>query len=158
MKVYIGCDPGMKGAICALGENRNIIFKDYTENTLDIARWLEDVKDSHEIQMCMIEDVHSIFGASAKSNFNFGKNTGILHGVIRALALPLDLIQPKKWQKAIGTKKKSGPELKKEIGSIAQRLYPTAELHTPRGRLLDGRADALMIAHYCKLQYTGKLS
>ena len=38
--------------------------------------------------------------------------------------------------------------MKKQVAEIAQSLYPTAELHGKRGGLLDGRADALMIAHY----------
>lgn len=153
MKVYLSADPGSKGSLCAMSEEGDIIFKDYTEDIAILANWLEDLKTSHDIQMCMIEDVHSIFGVSAKSNFNFGKNVGILHGLIRGMKLPLDLVQPKKWQKELGCKAK-GKDLKKEVAMICRRLYPECDIYGPKGGLLDGRADALAIAHYLRKTYT----
>ena len=54
---------------------------------------------------------------------------------------------PKIWQKYVRVTVK-GKAIKKEVAKIAQGLYPNAELHGKRGGLLDGRADALMIAHY----------
>ena len=42
--------------------------------------------------------------------------------------------------------KKRKNYIKKEVADIASRLYPKAELHGPKGGLLDGRSDALMIA------------
>jgi len=61
-------------------------------------------------------------------------------------------VQPKKWQKTIGVTKK-GKEIKKEVASICSRLYPDAEIYGPKGGLLDGKSDALMIAHYAFLNY-----
>ena len=56
---------------------------------------------------------------------------------------------PKKkiWQKYIGVTAK-GKDIKKQISEIALKLYPTANIYGKRGGLLDGRSDALMIAHY----------
>ena len=152
-KVYIGIDPGSKGSLCAMSEDSGILFIDYTEDIPVLASWLSAIDDRYTIQMCMIEDVHSIYGVSAKSNFNFGKNVGILHGLIRGLKLPLDLVQPKKWQKEFGCKTK-GKDLKKEIASICRRLYPECDIYGPKGGLLDGRSDALGIAHYLRKTYT----
>jgi hypothetical protein len=42
---------------------------------------------------------------------------------------------------------------KKFVASIALQLYPKAPLFGPKGGLLDGRADALMIAHYLSIKY-----
>ena len=42
---------------------------------------------------------------------------------------------------------------KKHVASIAMQLYPKANLSGPKGGLLDGRADALMIAHYLSIKY-----
>ena len=106
--------------------------------------------------MCMIEDVHSIFGASAKSNFMFGFNTGLLHGIIRALGLPLDQVQPKAWQKHIGVKSTvKGKLVKTAVADIVQGLYPeiATDIFTPRGRLIDGRSDAAGIVSYCKFKH-----
>ena len=156
-KIYIGIDPGAKGAICSLSEDgKDIDFIDFTGDIPTISQWLATKIKLNDIRMVMIESVHSVFGSSASSNFKFGVNVGIMHGIVRGMGLPLDVVQPKKWQKSIGTTKKSGIELKKEIGDIARRLYPGCDIYTPRGRLLDGRSDALMIAHFLMLQYTGK--
>jgi len=148
----IAADPGAKGALCALGSDKSIAFIDYTENTLELATWLETYPPI-DTKMAAVEDVHSIFGMSAKSNFVFGKNTGIIHGLLRGLGYSLDLVQPKVWQKAIGVKAK-GKDIKKEVASIVTRLYPSCEIYTPRKRLLDGRSDALALAHYIATKYT----
>lgn len=112
------------------------------------------------IHMAAIEDVHSMFGMTARSNFQFGFNVGLLHGIIRTTEIGLELIQPKVWQKATGVvipPKSKSAEIKKLVAQVAMRLYPQAELYGPQGGLLDGRADALMIAHYLSLKYGGKL-
>lgn len=152
MKAWVGIDPGSKGAFCALYEDNTTTFKDYETNPYKMAQWLHDVSQSHDIQMCMIEDVHAIFGSSAKATFNFGFNVGILHGIIRTLGLPLDLIQPKAWQKHAGVIAK-GKDIKQAVADICARVYPSAEIYGPQGGLKDGRSDALLIASYCKFKY-----
>ena len=107
----------------------------------------------------MIEDVHSLFGMSAKSNFQFGRNVGIIYAVLAATGQGIDLVTPKVWQKEIGAvlpksiKKDRSKALKKMVGGIAERLYPNAPIFGPKGGLLDGKSDSLMIAHYCYLKY-----
>jgi len=112
---------------------------------------------NNEIHFIGIEDVHSIHGTSAKSNFNFGFNVGVLHAIADITQIGFDLIKPKEWQKVVGVptqKPKTAPAVrKKAIAAVALRLYPTALLYGPRGGLLDGRADALMIAHYLSIKY-----
>lgn len=152
MKVYLGIDPGSRGSLCALYEDSTIEFMDYTENTHLLSAWLHNIRNRHTIRMCMTEDVHSIFGVSAKSNFNFGFNVGILHGMFRTMLLPLDTIQPKAWQKHIGITAK-GKDIKKEVASICTRLYPSCDIFGPKGGLLDGRSDSLLIATYCRYKH-----
>jgi len=149
VSAYIACDPGGKGATCLLVPNESIIeFIDHKTPILDMKIKLGEWTNEYDVKMIMIEDVHSIFGASAKSNFNFGFNVGTMHGLFRATGIGLDLVQPKAWQKYIGVKKK-GKEIKKEVAQITQRLYPLADITGPKGGLLDGRSDALMIAYFC---------
>lgn len=152
MKVWIGIDPGAKGALCALYEDGTLEYQDYDENTYNLTHWLMTIDNAHDIKMCMIENVHSIFGSTAKSNFNFGFNTGILHGLVRGLGLPLDMVQPKAWQKHIGVTKK-GKDIKKDVANICERLFPLCEIRGPRGGLLDGRSDATCVAMYCKFKH-----
>lgn len=152
-KAWLAVDPGLKGYLCLLVPDLKIVeFKPNTEQPRTISAWLKDIDSKYELVITVIEDVHSIFGTSAKSNFNFGFNTGLITGIIQANSLPLAKIQPKKWQKAIGCKT-SGKELKKEVAQIASNIYPYVLLYGSRGGLLDGKSDALMIAHYAYLTY-----
>jgi len=146
----VAIDPGGNGSTCFLpsdGEGAVIEFADHKHNNaLSIHRFLEDLP----IDYLIIEDVHSLYGMSAKSNFNFGFNLGNITAVAEIRNVPIHKVQPKVWQKYIGCTKPSGKELKKEVGNIAMTLYPNVSIHGARGGLLDGRSDALMIAHYAK--------
>lgn len=145
---FVGADPGAKGAMCLLiPETKQIAFMDNSAKPLEILGWLERINNEYNLKVIMIEDVHAIFGTSAKSNFNFGFNTGLITGIIQASGNSLDKVTPKVWQKYVGVKQK-GKLIKKEVGEICDRLYPNTELRGSRGGLLDGRSDALCIAVY----------
>lgn len=146
---YIGIDPGAKGSICLLVPDANVVeFFSTAEAPINVVSWLVDKFSSYNIKMAMIEDVHSIHGTSAKSNFNFGFNVGILHGIFRSTSVGLDLVKPKVWQKYVGVPVRS-KTIKQDVADICMRLYPTVSIHGPRGGLQDGKSDALMIAYYC---------
>lgn len=161
-KAYIGIDPGASGYICALApESNSVEFIANTEKPHIIQKAVKHLFINYDLKKIMIEDVHSVFGASAKANFNFGFNCGLLYGIIRSAGIGLDTVQPKVWQKHIGIvtriRKKGAPvipatvrkkELKKDIAAICERLYPHVNIRGTRGGLIDGKSDALMIAHY----------
>lgn len=125
----------------------NVAFQETTEDPLQLFNWFELVKQQYNLRCIIIEDVHSLPKMSAKSNFSFGRNVERVNLLAQLAKVRVELIQPKAWQKFVGVKQK-GPAIKKEVAGIAQRLYPTARLFGPKGGLLDGRSDALMIAHY----------
>lgn len=110
-------------------------------------KWFETINSHYNLIIVMIEDVHSIFGASAKSNFNFGRNVGIVNVLPLAAGNRVDLVQPKKWQKFVGVKAK-GKLIKNNVAEICERLYPQVNIRGARGGLLDGLSDSLMIAYY----------
>ena len=155
-----GIDPGANGAICVLDSQdpAYIALLDLKKHNL----WYIDHWLGAELfgaigggeKHIWIEDVHSMHGMSAKSNFSFGKNLGIVLAIASIkLVDPPNMVTPKVWQKYIGVTAK-GKAIKKQVAKIAQYLYPQAELHGKRGGLLDGRSDALMIAYY-GLHYKG---
>ena len=143
-----GIDPGSNGAIAVLDSLNpdSIALLDLKKKrSKDIWDWLKELTSNDTV---WIEDIHSMYGMSAKSNFGFGRNLGIVTTIAEIiLGEPSKMVTPKVWQKYIGVTVK-GKAIKKEVAEIAQVLYPNAELHGKRGGLLDGRADALMIAHY----------
>lgn len=149
-QIVIGIDPGSKGAMCALNVTRKIpIFLGTDASPLVVVQWLEQLQKEGDLRIVMIENVTTVPGSSATSNFNFGYNVGYVTGIIKALGLPLDKVRPKAWQKYVGVPAKAkGKQIKTEVAKLAAELYPNASLYGARGGLLDGRSDALMIAHY----------
>ena len=149
-----GIDPGANGAIAVLDAEHpdSVALLDLKKNSItNIRNWLiaelclNFSKVKSEI---WIESVHSLPGMSAKSNFGFGRNLGIVLTLAEVLEeTPPKMVTPKVWQKYIGVTAK-GKAIKQDVAKIAQGLYPSAELHGKKGGLLDGRSDALMIAHY----------
>ena len=145
-----GIDPGANGAIAVLDSENpdSVALLDLKKrNTVTIHEWLVEELD-YKPSTFWIEDIHSMFGMSAKSNFSFGKNLGIVTAIAELFNHDLpNTVTPKVWQKYVGVTAK-GKAIKKQVAKIAQYLYPQAELHGKRGGLLDGRSDALMIAYY----------
>ncbi len=148
----MGIDPGAKGAICVyIPQLKKLLFKDHKHTAQEIMLWVESIKFKYNIQAVYLEEVHSLFGMSAKSNFGFGWNVGISHTILNCVGITPTLVQPKVWQKFIKVTSK-GKEIKKEVAEICKQLYPQCMkdklIFGPKGGLMDGRTDALMIMHY----------
>ncbi len=145
-----GIDPGANGAIAILDSKNpdSVALLDLKKTTINnIHNWLHSQLRFRDSEI-WIEDIHSMYGMSAKSNFSFGRNLGSILAITELLkGVPPKTVTPKIWQKYIGVTAK-GKAIKKQVAKIAQYLYPQAELHGKRGGLLDGRSDALMIAYY----------
>ena len=146
-----GIDPGANGAIAVLDSENpdSVALLDLKKKSADVIyNWIFKLEKHPFETKIWIEDIHSMFGMSAKSNFSFGKNLGIVTAIAELFNHDLpNTVTPKIWQKYVGVTAK-GKAIKKQVAKIAQYLYPQAELHGKRGGLLDGRSDALMIAYY----------
>jgi crossover junction endodeoxyribonuclease RuvC len=161
MAVYLGIDPGAKGCLCFLDSSTKKMAFLPTPCLEFSAReiWKTTVATHgcHHIAAAAIEDVHSIYGMSAKSNFQFGWNVGAINTLLEITGIGFERVAPKVWQKGVGITARrparKPPELKKAIAELALRLYPDAPILGPRGGILDGRSDSLMIAHYLLLKY-----
>lgn len=155
-KAYLGIDPGASGAICLLVPHKSIIFIDAPYDISQLHQSLLSLQEEYALAPVMVEQVRSLFGMSAKSNFSFGFNVGEIQTVIKCARLGMDLVLPKEWQKLAGIKfpKKATTAQKKKItAERAIELYPDAEIYGPQGGLKDGRSDALMLSYYCMLKY-----
>ena len=156
-KVVIGIDPGESGAICVLDPgSKEVIFIPTTWKPIETVEWYKALLHECTISVVMVEKVHAIPGAAAGTSFKFGANVNLVETVPLTLGISLDKVTPKTWQKFIGltahANVAAGPARKKAIkhgvADICDRLYPNVNIRGPRGGLLDGRSDALMIAHY----------
>lgn len=167
-KVYIGCDPGAKGFMTFLKPNGEHLFVALSEHSIyDIhcilKRELQEYKDKGWKAVAALEEVHAIFGSSAKSTFSFGVIFGMLRGLFIAAGLPLHLVPPKKWQqdiwssadKAFATKDgKRKVDTKKTSLNAARRLFPTVDLRrSPNCKKEDdNKCDSLLIAEYARMR------
>ena len=157
----IGIDPGKCGGMAVIRPDGNITVTPMfiAGKDLDIARisdWLYEQARKCKTIAC-IEKVHAITRPGEKpqgvvSMFTFGKNVGILYGIIGALLLPLYEVAPPTWKKIVleGTTKD-----KQAAIDFCARVYPHVSLlATPRSKKPhDGMADALCIARYALEKY-----
>ena len=170
-KTYIGIDPGGKGFVSAMFPDGTFEFYSIDENDdLDLNRVLRDIKSrSHQVT-AVLEDVHAIFGSSAKSTFAFGEIKGILKGLLIANEIPYTMVQPKTWQSEIwnnqdmivsykAIKKSDGTVQKRKVVdtkstsiNAARRLFPNIDLRkNDRCRKTDdNKVDSLLMAEYAR--------
>lgn len=170
-KTYVGIDPGAVGFITALFPNGEFEFYSIDENDdLALHRILTSIKERSWQVTAVLEDVHAIFGCSAKSTFNFGEIKGILKGLLIANEIPYTLVQPKVWQGEIWNnqdmivsyktvKKQDGSEQKRKIVdtkstsiNAARRLFPKIDLRKNERckKIDDNKVDSLLMAEYAR--------
>jgi len=158
MRYFISIDPGSSGSMCALSDSGEVHFKDFKDEDLKgYITWIQDVISIHgSPTMVAIEKVHAMPGQGVTSMFSFGQRLGELEGMLQTLNLGYELVPPKTWQKPCGIvmPKKATPALKKKTTyTTISKLYPDAPLTGPKGGIIDGRCDALGIAHHLRIKY-----
>jgi crossover junction endodeoxyribonuclease RuvC len=90
----------------------------------------------------MFERVNAMPGQGVTSVFSFGRSSGIVEGVLAALAIPTHIITPQVWQKAASVRGgKDGARQR------ATELFPAYAGLFARKKD-DGRADASCMAWY----------
>ena len=145
----VAIDPGQNGCTLCLPSGGDVYLLDHKKmDSNGLYTFLEGCNPAR----IFIEDVHSLYGMSAKSNFRFGYNLGMVTAICELMDAPIIRVQPKIWQQAVGVTAK-GKGIKKDVAKICKQLYPDAPIYGKRGGLLDGRSDALMIAHYGRYYY-----
>lgn len=165
-KSWIGIDPGVQGFISVITDGEYVFFSLAEHNLVEVAEFIDNFKkkECHAI----LEDVHSVFGSSAGSTFNFGKIKGFLQGLLVAHKIPYTLVQPKEWQQEIWTNadmvvnvrkitQKNGKEVnRKETDTkatstnAALRLFPSVDFRKNERckKTDDNKVDALLMAEY----------
>ena len=168
-RAFIGIDPGKSGAIACIYDNKvNMLPMPVEGKEIvvgHIINWLESIYYSFDSvsllndwsmknwYVAYIEKVGAMPKQGVVSMFNFGFNTGILHGVFRTLGIPLYTVTPQAWKKEIlaGTDKSKQASI-----DYVLRAYPDVKLfRTERSRTYDhNMAEALCIAEYAKRKHS----
>lgn len=151
-KRYIGIDAGSKGAIAIINEGDSIDFIDLDNNIEGYVQLTTNRNHSINTYV-MVEDVCGRPGQSCQSNTTFMKLAGYAEMLGCYLSYPngaFGKVKPQVWKKYFGLITKGLTKTQKKHLSIdlAKKLYPSvADMLTASK---DGRAEALLIARYCK--------
>ena len=167
--IFIGIDIGFTGAIACMNDNEVLWIEDMPL----LVRTAMNGKDTKEIDseglrriiaqcnpednrvhIC-VEEVHampkSMRGRTqgVVSAFSFGVSKGKTLGVIETIGIPYTRVAPQTWK--AHTMKDMGKDKSSSVVRALQ-LYPECRhlLIGRRGGMLDGRGDALLMAHYMK--------
>lgn len=147
--IVIGIDPGVSGAIAFVGPSGVSVCdmptvevrgkRHVCPHGLRAALAALDVR---EVAAVVLEHVQGVQGTGATSAFSFGRSFGLVEGVVAALGMPLTLVRPQVWTKALNVSRDKGAHRK-----AASNLWPRqADLFS---RVKDdGRADAALLCHW----------
>lgn len=188
-KWILGADPGKNGAVVLINAKKK--YGEFTsedvvciptktiDGKVDVIRMVKELAPyAKDIVLMVQENVHAIYGSSAKGSFEFGDANGALRSALLIVShmagtnLPVRLVMPKKWQevtwKPINVV--GAPVLDKDTkepqrlrnGSIkikidtkatslvaAKATFPGVSFVQPRCKKEhDGCVDAALIAYY----------
>lgn len=162
-------DPGSKGFIVTQCDGEFSFYSIEDNDLYQLSEIMDKIRNTYSNLVCVIEDVHSVFGSSAKSTFNFGFNKGYLIGLLAANKIPYVLVQPKAWQKEIWVnsdmivnykkvKIKDKEITKKEVDTkntsinAAKRLFPHIDFRKSERckNLDDNKVDATLMSEYAR--------
>ena len=149
----VGVDPGLSGALFFIdparpstGEAVDLPIHVLTrggkkKRELDIAG-LIGILTSHRLDHVFLEQVGAMPGQGVSSVFAFGKTYGVILGVIAAHTIPLTLVAPAVWKRALAV-----PKAKDGARARASQLLPDAAHQWPRVHH-HSRAEAALLALY----------
>lgn len=139
-RVVVGIDPGKAGGIAVIGAEAGVLAVHKMPDTpQDLARLFAPiVADDNFNLTVLVERVHSSPQMGVASAFTFGRGYGVIQGVLAGLKLRYDLVEPKRWQLALGCMSGGDKNITK---ARAAALYPEF-------KITHAVADALLIATY----------
>lgn len=160
MKLYMGVDPGLSGAIAVYNPQgwpdtrpaievwdvptvrvkRNRSMRGAVDITA-LASLIDDIA-KRGIKLCTMEWPNAMPRQGTASSHTFGLVTGQLHGVISAHFIPVTRIQPFAWKRIHGL----GAN-KDDARKLATKLFP-ASAHLWARKKDDGRAEAAILARH----------
>ena len=148
--IYIGIDPGKKGAIAWLENGCQAVWPYSNEMLVQLCKEaMEAIEHKQKVIVC-VEKVGAMPGQGVTSMFNFGKSAGFIEGVLQAYGIPYQLITPQKWKKEF-----SLGHSKEDSITVCKRLFPSVKL-LPTDRCKkesDGMAEALLMAEYARRKF-----
>ena len=151
-KIYVGIDPGSKGAIAVL--TGDLVAIDDMPTLEELMRKTTGLKGCKgELYRVAIEQVHPLPGQSCVASFTYGENFLLAKLIGMCYNIHPVMVSPQRWKKHYGLKKdpnETKTEYKRKSVDKAKELFPQASDLLKYSK--DGRAEALLIANWLKEQ------
>lgn len=145
--IWIGCDPGKKGAYAA-------IFEDHVEvwpwDDVFFVSFLHGLLATGDGIAACVEKVGAFSGQGVKSMFTFGREFGFIEGALQMAGISYQLVPPKKWKSEYGL----GSDKTQSV-EVCKKLFPGINLRRTNKCTTDSadEAEALLMALYAKRHF-----
>lgn len=160
-RTVIGIDPGRKGALASIGILSGMVKVHPMPEEEDRGMCL------HDLRLILQEYTPSTTLVGIEWNtgmphevpdyaFRFGLQTGQLDAYAHAMGFSVRHVSSSKWTGYFGLAGKQDQTALPVRVALLEKAYPAFSrlLRGPRGGILDGNVDALLIAHYFRLGET----
>jgi len=153
--IFVGIDPGLSGGIAVIYPDKiKVIPMPIAGKEIDVHYLVGFLpfNDLDQDVIAYVEKVGAFPGQGVVSMWKFGFVTGVIHGILRTLDIPIELVTPQAWKKEI----LAGTDKSKEAAiDWCRRVYPNVNLlATPRStKPHSGMADSLCLAEYGRRTY-----
>lgn len=168
--IVVGVDIGLKGGFAVLGDGDPRVWSmpsvereigGKTRRRVDPAALADliglDVLGNYcepGDGVAFVERAQASPQMGVSSSFAYGEAFGLVVGVLAHLRVPVRFVSPVVWKRALGIAKKGNREIgrdeerdKNPAIELARKLYPALHREINYAKD-DGKAEALLIAHY----------
>lgn len=158
--IIIGIDPGLTGAMAMLGGFNGTsigvwdlpVSRENKRTWIDGGALLKMIRPDWKplAAVAYIESVHAMPQQGISSAFQFGTSFGSILGALQVMGIPIVFATPHQWKKDLNLAREKSSALDR-----ARLLFPGVVLNLKKH---EGRAEALLIAHWAYLKYHRKES
>jgi len=157
MRLFIGVDPGLTGALASISDNRLLLLADLpimargvsgkVKNQVNPAalsalfRELVEGFGKNET-IVAIELMGAMPGQGVSSTLSIGLTAGLIEGVVAAAGLRYELVRPSKWKKSMALSAD-----KEQARAAAIKMFPEADLKLKKHH---NRAEAILLAEWAR--------
>lgn len=147
---YIGIDIGKNGAVAVINEVSSVeLLQDMPilAEQIDLTAIETTINLYPEAKIIMERCQYTPIMNGSKSCFSFGNTYGSTVGLLTGLKRHFELVRPQVWKKVFNLTSKD-----KEFSiATARKLFPDVISKLLKSK--DGRAEALLLAEYCRRIY-----
>jgi crossover junction endodeoxyribonuclease RuvC len=160
--ISIGIDVGVTGALAAIDEDGACLYlADLPITTRGALKWVDGgvllstlfaarrplVGKTPRPARLFVEQTGPMPKLGMKAANSKGLTLGSVVATLQVARLPFEFVAPQRWKRALNLLRPGASDLEKKSVSLdlARQLFPNASLSRQKD---NGRAEALLIAHY----------